>query len=87
MTREYKIRFYDGDTQYSETATAQWDVDTSICDFLAEQLYILWELTPIERDWQRQFCTNGWALFSYCHEIFQLSYDWDNSCIVYVRKI
>ena len=30
MTREYKIRFIDSEAQYSETATAQWDTDTSI---------------------------------------------------------
>ena len=48
MTHEYKIRFIDSEAQYSETATAQWDTDTSICDFLEEQLYILWELRPLE---------------------------------------
>lgn len=88
MTREYKIRFIDSEAQYSETATAQWDTDTSICDFLEEQLYILWELRPLEREWRRQFCTNGWTRFIYgLYEQFSVSYAWDNSNIITVEKI
>lgn len=88
MTREYKIRFIDSEAQHSETATIQWDVDTSICDLIEEQLYILWELRPLERYWQREFCTNGWTRFIYgLYEQFSVSYPWDNSNIITVEKI
>lgn len=88
MTVNYTFRFIDTDTQYSETATAPFDVDTSICDFIEEQVYILWELRPVERYWQRQFATTGYAKFSFHgHELFIISYDWDNSKKILVEKV
>ena len=88
MTREYKVRFIDSEAQHSETATIQWDVDTSICDLIEEQLYILWELRPLEREWRRQFCNNGlWRFIYGLYEQFSVSYPWDNSNIITVEKI
>ena len=88
MTVNYTFRFIDAEAQYTETMTAPFDVDTSICDFIEEQVYIQWELRPVERYWQREFCSRGWTKFSYgLYELFTVAYDWDNSKVITIEKI
>ena len=88
MTTNYTFRFIDAEAQYTETVTAPCDEDTSICDFVEEQVYIQWELCPTERHWRREFYSQGWTKFSYgLYELFCVSYDWDNSKVITIEKI
>lgn len=56
------VNFKCGD----DTATVSVkDPQCDITDFIEEQLYILWELTPSNRDWKSFFFKFGHAFFDY----------------------
>ena len=56
-----------------ETATKSIQANEKPWEIIAEMLYILWELRPAERNWERKAVRENFALFDYCgiiHDVF-----------------
>lgn len=58
-----------------ETATYPVQPNDDIWSVIEEYLYIFWELSPAERDWERKARKENFALFEYCgvlHDVFAI---------------
>lgn len=58
-----------------ETAIQSIQPNEDIWGTIEEMLYILWELSPAERDWKPKAVRENFALFEYCgliHDVFAL---------------
>lgn len=64
--KTYQFRLYDG-SDFSDRYTVVHNEDfMPFLDFLEEQLYILYELTPLTRhSWKRDMTRHGNCLFTY----------------------
>lgn len=68
-----------------ETARKPVQQNEKPWDIIEEMLYVLWELTPLERNWQRKAVRENFALFDYCgiiHDVF--AFQENNTITVYV---
>lgn len=86
---QYTVKFFNLDGERYDFGQFYVNPDCEkLLDKLEEVLYIMEELTPVHRNWKRDLCTDGVALFTYHNaEHFTVSYDWNQSCIITVKDL
>lgn len=66
MTKTYQFALFDGEEFHDGYTSVYNDDYKSFLDFLEEQLYVLYELTPITRQsWRDDMARYGNCLFTY----------------------